>query len=336
MVSIKGTLKWRPASLVVSMISENRTVQAYSFSRTVNMELPRPMITSNTITMAIIAFFILVVTSLVGVYRRCLDEAFQRQHHIHIAVSAGGIDPRILPGAEVTVHGKCELYGIIGAKPPHLLSEDDRKAAIKMKDLAIDVGYRNPSELVSVGDFVTFRPNFSNLAGDYVSSKALDNRAGVMAVLMAMNELSDCPHTVQVMLSTGEERGCVGASGGMFDISPDMAIVVDVTFGISPGCDEDCCFELGSGGAVCTGPNICKALFDKIVKTAEENNIPYQIEVEGGDAGTNAGVIQLSNEGVATAMISIPIRYMHTPVEVVKRSDIENVSRLIAEVCKNA
>ena len=251
-------------------------------------------------------------------------------------VSAGGIDPRILPGAEVTVHGKCELYGIIGAKPPHLLSEDDRKAAIKMKDLAIDVGYRNPSELVSVGDFVTFRPNCSNLAGDYVSSKALDNRAGVMAVLMAMKELSDCPHTVQVMLSTGEERGCVGASGGMFDLSADIAIVVDVTFGISPGCDEDCCFELGSGAAVCTGPNICKSLFDKIVKTAEENNIPYQIEVEGGDAGTNAGVIQLSNEGIATAMISIPIRYMHTPVEVVKRSDIENVSRLIAEVCKNA
>lgn len=250
-------------------------------------------------------------------------------------VAAGGIDARILPCSEVIVHGKRELYGIIGAKPPHLL-KDSAKTALKISDLAIDVGLDNPEEYVSPGDFVTFCPNFSNLAEDYASSKSLDNRAGVMAVLMAVKELSDCPYTVYVMLSTGEERGCVGAAGGMYDISCDLAIVVDVTFGISPGCDQDCCFELGSGAAVCTGPNIHKPLFDKIVKTAEKCKIPYTIEVEGGDAGTNAGVIQLSNGGIATAMISIPIRYMHTPVEVVKMSDIENAARLIAEVTKNA
>lgn len=248
----------------------------------------------------------------------------------------GGVDPRVLPCAEVVVHGKRDILGVIGAKPPHLLSEEDMKSAIKMKDLTIDVGFKDPSEIVSVGDFVTFKPNFSHLSEDYVSSKSLDNRCGLEAVISAVERLGECKNEIIILASTAEERGCVGAMGALNDITPDIAIVTDVTFGISPGCDEDCCFPLGSGVALCTGPNICRTLFDKIAELARDNNIPYTIEVEGGDAGTNAGVIQLSGEGIATAMISIPIRYMHSPLEVAKLSDIEYASKLIAEVCMNA
>ncbi len=248
-------------------------------------------------------------------------------------ISAGGIDPRILPCAEVIVHGKKDLFGIIGAKPPHLLAEDDMKAAVKMKDLTIDVGFSDPSEYVSIGDFVSFKDNFSNLSEDYITSKALDNRCGLEAVISAVESIDDCPHDIIILASTAEERGRSGAAGALCELKPDLAVVVDVTFGMSPGCDEDCCFPLGSGVAVCTGPDICRRLFDGIMQIAEEENIPYSIEVEGGDAGTNAGVIQLANEGVATAMISIPIRYMHTPVEVAKRSDIEYASKLISAVC---
>ena len=147
-----------------------------------------------------------------------------------------------------------------------------------------------------------------------VMSKSLDNRAGLYAAILAVEKLKNCPHDVILLASAGEELGCVGARGA--DINPDMAIVLDVTFGQSENEKSDHSFPLGSGAALCTGPNICKRLFDGIVNIAKRENIPFEIEVEGGDAGTNAGVIQLSGEGVATAMISIPIRYMHTPFEI--------------------
>lgn len=246
--------------------------------------------------------------------------------------TAGGIDPRVLPCSEVTVHGKRDIYGIIGAKPPHLLSGDEK--AIGISDLTIDVGMKNPGELVSVGDFATFKPNFRYMEGGFACSKSLDNRAGLCAVINSLSKIKTCPHDIIVLASAAEELGCVGASGAAFDLMPDMAIVVDVTFGISEDIKTDSCFNLGSGAALCTGPNICKSLLDTAVKIAEEDNIPYEIEVEGGDAGTNAGVIQLSNEGVATCMVSIPLRYMHTPNEVVKLSDIDAAATLIARLCE--
>ena len=244
--------------------------------------------------------------------------------------TVGGIDQRILPGSEVIVHGRRDIYGIIGAKPPHVLTPEDREKAVSLSDLTIDVGLKNPEEVISIGDFVTFRPNFTEMEGGFVMSKSLDNRAGLYAAISAVEKLKNCPHDVILLASSGEELGCVGARGA--DINPDMAIVLDVTFGQSENEKSDQSFPLGSGAALCTGPNICKRLFDGIVNIANRENIPFEIEVEGGDAGTNAGVIQLRNFGVATAMISIPIRYMHTPFEVAKRSDIELCATLLARV----
>lgn len=248
--------------------------------------------------------------------------------------TAGGIDPKILPCSEVTVHGKRAVYGIIGAKPPHLLSASEAEKAMKISDLTIDTGLKNPGEVVSIGDFATFRPNFRVMEGGFVCSKSLDNRAGLWAAVNAVSALKNCPHEITVLASSGEELGCVGASGALCDISPDMAIVVDVTFGASHALHTDECFELGSGAAVCTGPNISKRLFDNVCEAARLENIPFEIEVESGDAGTNAGVIQLSGEGVPTCMISIPLRYMHTECEVVKLSDLDAAASLIAKVCE--
>lgn len=249
--------------------------------------------------------------------------------------AAGGIDPKILPCCEVVVHGRRDVYGVIGAKPPHLLAASDADKALKISDISVDTGLKNPGEVVSVGDFATFRPNFRKMAGGCVCSKSLDNRAGCEAVLGALEKTEGCPHEIIVLFSSGEELGCVGASGALCDVSPDLAIVVDVTFGSSHNLCTDECFPLGSGAAVCTGPNISRRLFDSVCKTAENNGIPYEIEVESGDPGTNAGVIRLSNEGVPTCMISIPLRYMHTPHEVAKLSDIEAAAELIARVCEN-
>ena len=246
--------------------------------------------------------------------------------------TAGGIDARILPGSEVIVHGRRDVFGIIGAKPPHVLSEEERERSVKPSDLTIDVGLKNPQEVISIGDFVTFRPNFTEMEGDFVMSKSLDNRAGLYAAISAVKRMKNCPHDVYLLVSAGEELGCVGARGA--DINPDFAIVVDVTFGQSENEKNEHSFPLGSGAALCTGPNICKRLFDGIVNIAKRENIPFEIEVEGGDAGTNAGVIQLSGEGVATAMISIPIRYMHTPFEVAKMTDIDLCATLLARVCE--
>lgn len=246
--------------------------------------------------------------------------------------TAGGIDPRMLSCSEVTVHGKRDIYGVIGAKPPHLLSGDE--AAVKSSDLTIDVGMKNPGSIVSVGDFATFKPNFGEMKGGYVCSKSLDNRAGLLTVINAVSKIVNCPHDIIILASSGEELGCTGASGALYELNPDMAVVVDVTFGKSLDSKSDSCFELGSGAALCTGPNISRSLFDSLCSAAEEYNIPYEVEVEGGDAGTNAGVIQLSNEGVATCMVSVPLRYMHTANEIVKLSDIEAASSLIARICE--
>ncbi len=241
----------------------------------------------------------------------------------------GGIDPRVLPGCEVTICGHHNLFGVIGAKPPHLLSEEERGEAVKMETLTIDAGFENPSDLISVGDFVSFRENFRELPKGFICSKALDNRMGFETVLTAMEKLSYCPHEIVVLASSGEELGCVGASGALWDLKVDCAIVVDVTFGKAPDTPEEGTFPLGSGPALCTGPNINRTMFQFLKNTAEQNKIPYTIEVAGGDAGTNAGVIQLSNEGLPVAMVSIPIRYMHTPSELGCISDMENSARLI-------
>lgn len=245
-------------------------------------------------------------------------------------IPVGGIDSRILPCSEVVVHGTKQLYGVIGAKPPHLLKMGEEKEELKLSDLVIDVGMQHPEQFVRIGDAVTFLPVFRELAQNRVSCKGLDNKCGVAIMLYAMQSLQSTPHTVIFLASTAEELGCLGAAAVMEQYCVDLAIVTDVTFGLTPDEEEALCFPLGSGVAICTGPNIHPDWFSRAVALAEKNRIPYTIEVEGGDTGTNAGVIQLSGHGVPTLLASVPLRYMHTMAETIQLSDMEAAANLIA------
>ncbi len=247
-------------------------------------------------------------------------------------VNIGGIDTSILPGCEVIVHGKKDFPGVIGAKPPHLQSRNEADKRVKMKDMRIDLGFlgESASELVSVGDAVTLCGEFTPLLGTIVSAKTMDDRASVAALVKTFEALSHIKTEVDVyaVLAVCEEVGSRGAKTAGFSIKPDMAIAVDVTHGITPDNSKNA-FELGSGTAISKGPNIHPAMSKRLIDTAKRANIKYTVEVEGGDTGTDAWELQVAGVGVPTALLSIPLRYMHTTVETLDINDVYATSDLL-------
>lgn len=251
-------------------------------------------------------------------------------------VPIGGVDPKCLLGADVTVFGKKEIAGVIGAKPPHLQTAEESGKIAQISDMAIDTGYTKEEllKIVSVGDEVTFFCGADELLGDMISSKYLDDRAGIVSLLIAAEKIREknVDADVYILLSSQEEVGTRGAATAAWEINPNAAIVVDVTHGKTPDSDEERSFKTGSGAAICTGPNIHPYLFELAKKTAEKHKIPYEIEVEGGGTGTDAEAVQIANNGIPTALFSIPLRYMHTMVETLDFNDVIAVGSLIAEM----
>ena len=248
----------------------------------------------------------------------------------------GGIDLRMLPAYEVSVWGKKEIKGIISTLPPHLQSSDDAEKAPKIEQISIDTGYSRDEleKLVSLGDRVTFKRNFTKLLNDFVSASCLDDRSGVCAILLALDELKKLPCKVTVMFSSQEEVGTRGAKIGPYKKNVDEAIVVDVSFGYTPNCDREDCGELSKGAMIGFSPILDKTMSRMLVDVAKRDSIPYQTEIMSGKTGTNADVISISESGVKTALISIPEKYMHQPVEVVDINDIEAVKELIVAYIK--
>lgn len=248
----------------------------------------------------------------------------------------GGIDLRMLPAYEVSVLGKKEIKGIISTLPPHLQSSDDAEKAPKIEQISIDTGYSRDEleKLVSLGDRVTFKRNFTKLLNDFVSASCLDDRSGVCAILLALDELKKLPCKVTVMFSSQEEVGTRGAKIGPYKKNVDEAIVVDVSFGYTPNCDREDCGELSKGAMIGFSPILDKTMSRILVDVAKRDSIPYQTEIMSGKTGTNADVISISESGVKTALISIPEKYMHQPVEVVDINDIEAVKELIVTYIK--
>lgn len=248
----------------------------------------------------------------------------------------GGIDLRMLPAYEVSVLGKKEIKGIISTLPPHLQSSDDAEKAPKIEQISIDTGYSKDEleKLVSLGDRVTFKRNFTKLLNDFVSASCLDDRSGVCAILLALDELKKLPCKVTVMFSSQEEVGTRGAKIGPYKKNVDEAIVVDVSFGYTPNCDREDCGELSKGAMIGFSPILDKTMSRMLVDVAKRDSIPYQTEIMTGKTGTNADVISISESGVKTALISIPEKYMHQPVEVVDINDIEAVKELIVAYIK--
>ncbi len=267
----------------------------------------------------------------IGLMVRAIDEdGFLR------ITTVGGYDQRTLLSQEVIVHGRQQLFGVIGLKPPHIISEEDREKAIKLDDLVIDTGYSKGEleKLVKPGDLVSLNRKVIELQNDVLSGKAFDDRAGVAALLACMKNLKDFAHDMDVYYvgTTQEEVGVRGAKVSSYSIKPDIGIAIDVGFGRTPDLKEFDSVDLGKGPAISRGPNIHPAVFDGLVAVAKRNNIPHQVEVvHGGSSGTDATELQISGSGAAGGLLSIPLRYMHTCVETITFGDILQTGKLLSD-----
>lgn len=248
--------------------------------------------------------------------------------------SIGGVDPRILPNREVTVLTEPPISGVITCSPPHLTKAEDHGKSIPMDELYIDVGLsqEHAQAVISPGTPIVYRESCFVLSENQMCGKAMDDRACFVSLLRTAELLCNTQLDVDLYIlgSTFEEVGGAGAKTGVFAIEPDWCIAVDVTHGRTPDGPKDKTFKLGEGPAIGLGPNMTRWMSDRLKEKAEQKNIPVQLEVIGGHSGTNAWPIQISREGVATAVLSLPLKYMHTPVEVFDWSDLEQTAQLLA------
>ena len=251
----------------------------------------------------------------------------------------GGFDPRVLPCQEVIIHGKEDIFGVIGAKPPHILSKEDMKKGVKLDDLLIDTGLSDErlKELVKIGTPISVKTKHTLLGKDKFSGGGLDDRAGICTHLLAVEKLNGIKLNADicVVASHSEEIGRFGAKIAAERLNPDLAIVVDVTHGDTPDGDKSKTCVLGNGPAVCLGPNLNRKYTSLLRKALEDNKIEYQTELETGDTGTNAWDIQVSACGISCVLISVPLRYMHTTIETISLTDLESSADGIAAFIKS-
>ena len=248
--------------------------------------------------------------------------------------STVGIDPRILPGREVRLLTEPEGFGVIAAKPPHVLAAGEQDKTQDVNDLRIDVGMtQEESQLrYPIGTAAVYREGCARLLGERVAGKALDDRSCFCVLLRTMELLKDDELDVDVYVlgSDREETGGEGAETAAWRVAPDYAVALDVTFATQPDVSDDKGFDLGGGPSIGVGPNMARWMTELMKQTAREQNIPVHLEVMSGNTGTNAWDIQIAREGVATQLLSLPLRYMHTPVEVIDLNDVEQSAQLLA------
>lgn len=247
----------------------------------------------------------------------------------------GGADIRVLAAAEVTVHGREKLFGVITSTPPHLSTPEDSGKAKGFDDIAVDIGMSkaDAEKIVSPGDRITFNGSYDRLLGGRVCSPSIDDRAGVAAILRCLEILEnrELNCKISVMFSVQEETGGSGAQAGAFAANADEAIAVDVSFASAPNVSSEKYASLGGGAMIGCGPSLDFEMSRKLTDIAKKKNIPHQPEVMGGRTGTNCDEIQVAGKDVKTALISVPLRNMHTAVEVCDLEDIESTARLMAE-----
>jgi len=256
---------------------------------------------------------------------------------LHIT-NVGGIDIRVLPGMEVTVHASGsgeELPAVIAMPSARLLPESEANDAVAIKHLLVDTGLtpRDVEVKVRIGDLVSFANEPLELSGDVVSGHSVDNRGSVAALTVCLEELQNKSHRwdVWAVATVQEETSYLGAYSSAFQIRPQVAIVVDGTFAKGPGANGWQTFPMGKGVGLCIGPNMHPFLHEKLKEVAERTEIPWFLDVTPAHSGTDAYAIQTTFDGIPTALVEFPIRYMHTPVESVVVKDIQRAGRLLAE-----
>lgn len=248
--------------------------------------------------------------------------------------SIGGIDQRTLLSQEVLVHGRQAVPGVIGSLPPHMLQNLDSDQAVKMEEMVIDVGLSPAkiNEVIQVGDVITLRRETYPLLNNVMAGKSLDDRAGVVVMMVCLEELSrlQYTHDVIAVATTQEEVGVRGAFTSAYTLNPDLAVAIDVTHASTPDTKGQVTIDLGKGPAVGLGPNIHPAIYRHLADIAQEHRLPIQIEPIPGASGTDAWAIQVTQAGIPTGLISIPLRYMHTSVETLDMQDVLNSGKLLA------
>lgn len=258
--------------------------------------------------------------------------------------SLGGVDAAILPGMRVDVHTAAgPLRGIVGRKPIHLIEPDERKAVTPLSGLVIDLGLKpkRVKKLVSVGDPITFAVGFERFGDGMAVSKCFDDKCGVWVACRVMEKLAAAGRAAGdfiAVATTQEEIGTRGAMTSAHAVNPDVALAFDVTHATDyPGIDAAKYGKIvcGAGPVIARGPNINPVVFERLVAAAKAEGIPYQLEAEPSVTGTDARAIQVARDGIPTGLISVPLRYMHTPTEVVCLADLDATVRLITRFARD-
>jgi endoglucanase len=257
--------------------------------------------------------------------------------------SIGGWDPQILIGQRMTVWAESgPIAGVIGRKPIHLLTDDERKQVPKLKDLWVDIGSRSKEEtekLVKIGDPVTVELAYREVRNGRAVSSAMDDKCGLWVVMEALRRMKPkkLGWAVYAVSTVQEEVGLRGARTSAFGIDPEVGVAVDVTHATDcPTIEkkEEGDIALGKGPVIERGPNMNPKVVRRLVKIAEDQKIPFQMAASGKATGTDANSIQVNRAGVATGLVSIPNRYMHSPVEMISLDDMDHCATLLARFCE--
>ena len=247
----------------------------------------------------------------------------------------GGVDPRMLPDRELTVMTQPPIFGVVACLPPHIQSSEDMDKSLPIRELWLDVGLsqEEAEKRIPIGTPAVYRTGCAPLGENLLCGKALDDRACFAILVDALERLKgeELDVDVYVLGSTQEETHSTGAITAAYGICPDMCVAVDVTHGDSPDAPKDQTFPLGGGPVVGIGPNCTRWMAERMKRTAKKMDMEVGLEVMAGHTGTNGWDLQISREGVATAVLSLPLRYMHTPVETIHRDDLDKTAALLAE-----
>ena len=257
----------------------------------------------------------------------------------------GGHDRTVISGRRVVIQtANGTVTGVTGKRAIHLMDEADRKKVPEIHEIWIDIGAKTKKEAlerVSIGDAVTYDHEFELIYGSVGTARAFDNKVGAYIVgetiIRLAKERRKPAARVVAVATSQEEIGTRGATGSGYSVDPQVALVVDVGHATDhPDCDNRKYGEtkLGGGPILCRGPNINPKVYEGLVKAAKRLKIPYQVESDPRPTGTDARAVQVARGGVATGLVSIPLRYMHTPSEVVDLEDVERCVKLFVEFAK--
>ncbi len=251
----------------------------------------------------------------------------------------GGWDPQIVVGQKMAVWTKeGPIFGVIARKAIHLLTEEERKQVVKLKDIWVDIGAKDQADAssrVRIGDAVTLELGFREMLNQRACSPAMDDKTGLWVAVEALRRTQGQPLRCALFAvsTVQEELGMRGSRTSAFRVEPHVGIAIDVCHATdTPTVDkkQECDIQLGKGPAIFRGPNMNPRVVDLLIAAAERNGIPHQLAAAGGATGTDANPIQISRAGVAAALIGIPNRYMHTPVEMVSLDDLAHAANLLA------